>query len=151
MWRGVWTERFMMYNKAAPCRNSSTNKSLVLYISGMLDLHCLLIYPMIFWWDSSVVVTTISHYHGGCLVGKVVDRNLRLGHSELLMVQPLLCHRAPIRRLLCWCLAAKCFNMRWILHRSAIATNRELAYVNERVDIPLDNWMQARLDLDSRM
>ncbi|CAN4093718.1 unnamed protein product [Withania somnifera] len=27
---------------------------------------------------SSVVVTTISHYHGGCLVGKVVDRNLRL-------------------------------------------------------------------------
>lgn len=24
-------------------------------------------------------MTTISHYHGGCLVGKVVDRNLRLG------------------------------------------------------------------------
>ncbi|KAF3633698.1 hypothetical protein FXO38_25435 [Capsicum annuum] len=27
---------------------------------------------------SSIAVTTISHYHGGCLVRKVVDRNLRL-------------------------------------------------------------------------
>ncbi|KAI5669092.1 hypothetical protein M9H77_18945 [Catharanthus roseus] len=42
-------------NPAIPWRNSSTNNGLVQEISSMLDLHCLLIYPMIFLWESSPV------------------------------------------------------------------------------------------------
>lgn len=49
-------------------------------ISDTSGLHCPLINQMIGWWESFCrrTVSSIWHYHGGCLVGKVVDRNFRV-------------------------------------------------------------------------
>ncbi|KAI5668085.1 hypothetical protein M9H77_17938 [Catharanthus roseus] len=76
-------------------------------------------------------VTTIWHYHEGCLVGKVVDRNFRVfGVDALKVVDDSTFTMSPSTNPQATLL---------MLGRSAIATNRELAYVNERVDISLDN------------
>jgi hypothetical protein len=95
-------ERFMMYLKAAPWRNSSTNNSLVLGISRYVgpSLPADLSNDFLMGEFSRRTVTTISHYDDGCLVGKWWKKLQKvcwgLMHSEFLMVQPLLCHRAPI-------------------------------------------------------
>ncbi|KAI5664219.1 hypothetical protein M9H77_23542 [Catharanthus roseus] len=76
-------------------------------------------------------VTTIWHSHEGCLVGKVVDRNFRVfGVDALKVVDDSTFTMSP---------GTNPQATPLILGRSSIVTNRELEYVNERVDISLDN------------
>jgi len=58
-------------------------------IEGLLGLHCPLINQMIGWLMGEFVrrtMSTIWHYRGGCLVGKVVDRNFRVIGIDALRV-----------------------------------------------------------------